>query len=88
MKQLGRRVMIVVWPAFLMAGVLEMLVFAMVDPTHLHGFSGAPVGWSATAVYSAAFFVFWLAIALAGAITQVLDLTAEDLNRVPPGTGP
>ncbi len=30
------------WPAFLVAGVIEMLVFAMVDPKHLHWF-GQPV---------------------------------------------
>ena len=27
-----QRLMWIAWPAFLMAGVLEMLVFAMVDP--------------------------------------------------------
>ena len=29
---LSQRIMWIVWPAFLVAGVLEVLVFAMVDP--------------------------------------------------------
>ena len=29
------------WPAFLVAGLLEMLVFAMVDPQDLHPFGYA-----------------------------------------------
>lgn len=62
----------ILWPAFLMAGVLEMLVFAVLDPQNLHWFGSEPVGWSPTTLYSAAFFVFWLAISLASAITQYL----------------
>jgi hypothetical protein len=31
------RALTVLWPAFMMAGVLEMLVFALVDPQQLHG---------------------------------------------------
>jgi hypothetical protein len=33
---LQQRLMWVMWPAFLMAGVLEMLVFALVDPLDIH----------------------------------------------------
>jgi hypothetical protein len=35
----------IVWPAFLMAGVLEIVVFAMVDPADLH-WLGSPVEMS------------------------------------------
>ena len=75
------RAMAILWPAFLMAGVLEMLVFALVDPGHLQWFGGAPVAWSATAVYTVAFFVFWVLIATAGALTQLLELDADDINQ-------
>jgi len=78
---LTTRVLCVLWPSFLMAGVLEMLVFSLVDPDQLHWFGGAAVGWSATAVYSAAFLVFWLLISTAGALTQLLFTT-------PPGPDP
>ena len=30
---LAQRLMWIAWPAFLLAGVIEMLVFALVDPT-------------------------------------------------------
>jgi hypothetical protein len=75
------RVMAVLWPSFLMAGVLEMLVFAFVDPTQLHLFGGAPLEWSPTAVYTTAFFVFWGVIAAAAAMTELLELGAEEINR-------
>ena len=77
------RVMAILWPAFLMAGVLEMLVFALIDPHDLHWFGGAPVDLSASAVYSLAFFVFWAVNSTAGALTQLLKMTAEDVNQLP-----
>ncbi len=73
--------MAVLWPAFLMAGVLEMIVFSVVDPQQLHGFGGEALGWSSTAVYTVAFFVFWGVIAVAGFLTEVLDASAEQVNR-------
>lgn len=54
----ARHWMGIAWPAFLLAAVLEMLVFAMVDPGDLHWF-GQPLDWSRQAVYTVAFFVFW-----------------------------
>lgn len=80
MKRLANLVAAVVWPAFLMAGVLEMLVFSLVDPAQLHGFGGAPIELAPTAVYSLAFFVFWLVIAAAAAISQLLSASATEIN--------
>lgn len=65
----------VLWPAFLAAAVLEMLVFALVDPAQLHGPSGAALGWSAQSVYSVAFFVFWGVSAVGCALTAWLGQT-------------
>jgi hypothetical protein len=64
---------VVLWPAFLMAAVLEMLVFAFVDPDDLQGVRAH--GWfgSAGAVYSMAFMVFWAVISAAGFLTRALD---------------
>ncbi len=62
------RVMTVLWPAFLMAGVLEMLVFAVVDPHQLHGWGVDSADWSANAVYTVAFLLFWGVIATAAGI--------------------
>jgi hypothetical protein len=80
MKRITSMAMAIAWPAFLMAGVLEMLVFSLVDPTQLRWFGGAPVELSTTAVYSLAFFVFWIVIAAAGAISRLLSETATEIN--------
>jgi hypothetical protein len=69
---LKQRVLVVLWPAFLMAGVLEMLVFALVDPADLRWFGGAQVGWSPQAIYTVSFLIFWAVIAAAGALTALL----------------
>lgn len=79
--------MAILWPSFLMAGVLEALVFAMVDPASLHWFGGAQFDLSASGVYSLAFFVFWGVVAIAGGLTQLLALSADDINREPPTGG-
>ncbi len=68
---LGRELVRVVWPAFLAACVLEMCVFAMVDPLHLH-WSGHALEWSRQAIYTASFFLFWLIAAGACAMTALL----------------
>ncbi len=70
----------ILWPAFLVAGVLEVLVFAVVDPRDLHWFGGPAIAWPPVAIYSVTFLMFWGAIATAGALTALLSLTAEELN--------
>jgi hypothetical protein len=67
------RALLILWPAFLMAGVLEMLVFVVVDPHTLRWYGADPIEWSASAIYSVTFFIFWSVIATAGAITQLLE---------------
>lgn len=69
---LARWMLSIVWPSFLMAGVLEILVFALIDPGSLRWFGGASLNLSNLTVYSLAFFVFWLVISLAGALTALL----------------
>jgi hypothetical protein len=54
----ARILMAVAWPAFLAACVLELAVFALVDPLEL-SWGGGPLGWSRQAVYTVAFFTFW-----------------------------
>ena len=67
------RALLILWPAFVMAGVLEALVFVVVDPSTLHWFGAEPLHWSASAVYSVTFLIFWGVIAMSGAITQLLE---------------
>jgi hypothetical protein len=63
----------VAWPAFLGAAVLEALVFALVDPADLSWWGGATIDWPRQAVYTAAFFVFWLVVGAAGALSVLLS---------------
>jgi len=62
----------ILWPAFLMAGVLEILVFALVDPSELRWLGGAPIEAPRQAVYTLAFLAFWAVIAAACSITALL----------------
>jgi hypothetical protein len=72
-RPLRERVLLILWPAFVMAGVLEMLVFAVVDPSSLHWFGAEPIEWSRHAVYSVTFLIFWGVIATSTAITELLE---------------
>jgi len=71
------RLVRVLWPAFLMAGVLEMLVFTLVDPSDLHC-GVTPVELSRQAVYTLAFFAFWLLVGLACLLTALLCVEPDD----------
>lgn len=70
MKRLALQVL---WPAFVAAGVLELLVFAHVDPADVHTLAGAPAELSRQAVYTLSFFAFWAVIAAAGAVSGWLQ---------------
>jgi hypothetical protein len=74
------RVMAILWPAFLMAGILEMLVFAVIDPGDMTWFGSAPIGWPRQAIYTVSFLIFWGAIATAGALTALLDPRRDEPN--------
>ncbi|MFM8900190.1 MAG: hypothetical protein ACKOF9_09630 [Burkholderiales bacterium] len=77
---LKRSLLIVLWPAFLMAGVLEILVFALVNPSDLHSLSGQALLWSDQAIYTVSFLVFWAIISAAGGMTWLLHQTNEAIN--------
>ena len=68
----AKGILSVMWPAFVMAGVLEALVFAVVDPGSLTWFGSQPIGWTAQAVYTVTFFIFWGVISTASALTALL----------------
>jgi hypothetical protein len=67
-----QRIMWIVWPSFLMAGVMEILVFSMVDPEDLQWF-GHQLEFSRQGIYTMAFFAFWLIISISGALSVLLS---------------
>jgi len=79
---LAKRMMWIAWPAFLVSGVLEILVFGMVDPQDLHWF-GHPLAVSRQGVYTLAFFAFWVLTMASSALTTLLSLSPFELNRCP-----
>lgn len=71
---LQRRLMWILWPAFLAAGVMEMAVFAMFDPHDMHWFGRATEA-SRQTVYTLSFFALWAITAGACAMTCWLSLS-------------
>ena len=70
----------IAWPAFLVAAVLEVLVFSVVDPQDLHWF-GQPVELSRQGVYTLSFFVFWIVTMLSSGLTTLLSMSPFEVNR-------
>jgi hypothetical protein len=76
---LAQRVMWIAWPAFLVAGVLEMLVFGMIDPHDMQWF-GQPIEMSRQGIYTLSFFVFWTITAASSALTTLLSMSPSEVN--------
>lgn len=78
----SQKMMWIAWPAFLVAGLLEMLVFAVVDPQDLHWF-GQPLALSRQGVYTVSFFVFWGITMLSSGLTTLLSQSPFEVNQCP-----
>ena len=77
------RLVWILWPAFLAACALELLVFAFVDPTELD-WRGHPLGVTRQGIYTAAFFAFWAVSAGACWLTTLLRMTPRELDGIAP----
>lgn len=71
--------MVVLWPAFLMAGVLEALIFALVDPSDL--WVSEHLALSRQGTYTLCFLVLWLVISIAASISVLLSRLPEDEEK-------
>jgi len=76
------RLMWILWPSFLMACILELFVFALLDPDGME-FMGQPLEWSRHTVYSVTFFLFWIFTATSSALTTLLSRSPFEVNRCP-----
>jgi hypothetical protein len=74
----------VLWPAFLMAGVMEILIFVVVDPNELQWFGGAPLAWPRQAIYSVTFGLCWVVTATSSALTALLIRKSGQEDIRPP----
>lgn len=77
-----KRVIWILWPAFIVAGVAEVIFFTVFDPMELHLF-GQPAGISRLAVYSFGFLFLWVFAAASSALTCFLRRRADEINRRP-----
>jgi hypothetical protein len=82
---MNQRTMTILWPSFVMAGVLEGIVFSLVDPTELLWLGHVPVTASPQAVYTLSFLVFWAVLSTSGALTALLwiDPDAHEEQAAP-----
>ena len=76
----AQRMMWIAWPAFLVAGLLEVLVFGLVDPQDLEWF-GHPLALSRQGVYTLAFFAFWVLAMVSSGLTCLLSMSSSEVNR-------
>ncbi|RRH87336.1 hypothetical protein EH244_17735 [Variovorax beijingensis] len=76
----SRQLIGILWPAFLLACAMELLVFALVDPSDLH-WGGEALRMSRQGVYTVAFFLFWGMAAASSAFTALLAMPP---SREPP----
>ena len=74
-----RTVASILWPAFVMAGVAELLFFTVIDPNELF-FLGRPVDVGPIATYSIGFLLFWTLAAASSAFTVFLLRAGEDIE--------
>lgn len=70
---------LVTWPSFLAACLLEALVFSVVDPSEVH-WPGQTLQPSRQAVYTTAFFSFWLIVMACSSLVLWLSKSPRDVN--------
>jgi hypothetical protein len=83
-SSLAQRLLWVLWPAFMVACVAELVVFAVIDPADLHLF-GEPVAAGRMPIYTIGFLFFWAIAAGAAALTVFLQRSPLEVNRCPLG---
>jgi hypothetical protein len=74
--ELGRRLMWIIWPGFLVAAAAETIFFTIFDPFDLH-FFGAPLDLSRVGMYTLGFFGFWAICSASSALTLFLHRSGE-----------
>lgn len=59
-KVLWRSTAVIAWVSFVFAGIASMVFFATFDPKALGALATFSVDWSAQAMYTTGFLLFWL----------------------------
>lgn len=77
-----QRLIWILWPAFLVAGIAEGIAFSLFDPQDMRLF-GEPLELGRTAIYSIGFFLFWAFAAASSALTCFLQRSPFEVNCCP-----
>lgn len=72
----------ILWPSFIVAGIAETIFFTLFDPRDLQLF-GMPQELSRVAIYSLGFFFFWIMAAGSSAFTVFIQKSADEINHCP-----
>lgn len=75
-----QKLMLILWPSFIVAGIAEGVFFTVIDPRELFLF-GEPVHFSKIATYSIGFFGFWAVCAASSLMTCFLQTGAAEVNK-------
>jgi hypothetical protein len=70
----------IIWPSFLVAGIAEIMFFAIIQPRDLY-FFGQPVDFSPLATYSIGFFCFWAICAASSLATCFFQRSGDQINH-------
>ena len=76
-----KRAIWILWPAFVVAGVMDGVFFTLFDPADLLADRWGEV--SRIAVYSIGFFAFWVFAAGSSMLTCFFQRGADEINRCP-----
>jgi len=76
-----QKVIQVLWPSFIVAGIAEIVFFTVINPQELY-LLGKPVNFSEIATYSIGFFAFWLICAASSLTTLFFQQGSGEINRL------
>lgn len=77
-----QRLIWILWPSFVVAGIAEAVFFTLIDPQELYLF-GEPVTLSRIATYSIGFFAFWALCAASSLFTCFIQRSSREINSCP-----
>jgi len=80
MTSVASRLILILWPSFLCAGVAEIAFFTLINPQELYLF-GQPVRYSVITTYSLGFLFFWSLCTLTSAVTLFFARTSAQVNH-------
>lgn len=75
-----KRLITILWPSFLVAGVADVLFFVLFDPLQFL-YQGEPIFAGRMAAYTAGFFLFWLVGIGSTALACYFQRGADEINR-------